>query len=278
MKKTCYFVFAIILPFIAQSQNFANGSFEQNSVRCGFNLTNDSFNVRCAGVHAFGAASQLDLIKDSCGYGLAQDGRYFLGLAVDTAGQHDALSLNLTTPIIAGKSYQLSWYERKVAGYATTSYGFFGSIDSSTNGGFGVAISAPPTDTMWHMRTQTFTALASYKYITVQTSGNTYSWVHLDNLKLSPIQTGIETNTTSALQLRAYPNPASTLLHFELAGTIGKCVNIRLLDIIGRTVFERAKPLDKLEEINLSAIPTGSYTLHILYEGEDVYRHIIVCK
>ena len=62
---------------------------------------------------AFGDNSEIDIIKDTCGYGPAQDGNYFLGIAVDNSNElTDALSLELSSPLIEGKTYVLNFYSR----------------------------------------------------------------------------------------------------------------------------------------------------------------------
>ncbi|MEZ4982248.1 MAG: hypothetical protein R2769_11815 [Saprospiraceae bacterium] len=47
---------------------------------CGINVRNEFINNGFPGFYAFGNQSEIDVLKDSCGYGAAVDGEYFIGL------------------------------------------------------------------------------------------------------------------------------------------------------------------------------------------------------
>jgi len=127
IMKTKIFTLGILFLFhqgMGTAQSFLNGSFENTTGNCDFNISNSTFNGLMNDCYAFGEASQIDIIKNTCGYGSAQSGIYFIGLAVSISLQADALSLSLDEPLTAGNSYALSFYSEKSLSYATNHSGY----------------------------------------------------------------------------------------------------------------------------------------------------------
>ena len=161
----------LTVPFIfgkASAQLIVNGSFENNTAACNPNITNEVFNSKVQGVYAFGAASNLDILRDTCGYGNAYEGRYYVGIAVDLNGRRDALSLSLAAPLSIGGTYKLSYYVRKNAGYAAAAYTLSGSIDSASAGTITIANVPAPTDTNWQLKEYIFLASVGVRYIAIE--------------------------------------------------------------------------------------------------------------
>jgi hypothetical protein len=173
-----------------------NGSFESNSAGGTlFNMSNASFNATVSNATAFGTAEEIDLVTDGA-YGIApQDGNWKLGLHTQSSGLYDAFSLVISEALVAGQTYDLSFYAARNSGY-------IGTIDvglstSATAFGSLIAVGYPTSASGWDHFTTTFVAPNSGAFITVRTL-NADDYAFVDNFSLG--------GTTSV------PDPGSTLL------------------------------------------------------------------
>lgn len=194
-------------------QTLLNGSFESYAGACQYNIPNATFNAGMPSTVGFGIASQLDIIASSCGFGSAQQGNWFVAMAVDISNsQNDAFSMQLNTPLVNGASYTLSWYDRGWSPYATNvqEVGI-----SSSNNSFGTSLftTPPPTIGTWVARSVTFTApSAGLQFVTARVLIGSYGWTHVDNFVVGlPLP-------VDALSLYGTPQPEGDLLHWEADG------------------------------------------------------------
>lgn len=166
----------------ANSQTFLNGNFEKNNASLGvdeINLPNASFNSKMQNTNAFGTYGDMDIVNTATYSGIAQDGLWYVAL---TGGGSDAIAMDLSSPLIAGKTYTISFYDRGSTGFTPqpVQIGV-----SNSNNSFGTAVYTAPLSTIgtWTKRTFTFTPAFSYKYITVQLNGpyNIGEWAQVDN-------------------------------------------------------------------------------------------------
>ena len=188
------YILTLVSAFFIQvsfSQAFINGNFENNSANTidQINLSNDALNAMLPGVTAFGSYGDVDIIKSATyGGSGAQDKMWYIAL---TGGGTDIVALTLTTPLVAGKTYSISFYDRKTNGYAANPIQI-GLSETNTN--FGTIIyTSPdaPTDNVWTQRTFTFTAQHKGQYITVQMPGGGISeWVNVDNFVFNNTKCG----------------------------------------------------------------------------------------
>lgn len=192
MKHFLLSVASVVFVLRLEAQTILNGSFENNTGTCLTNIANATYNTSMQNSLAFGTASQIDILNNSCGFGSAQSGSWFLGLATDITGTtNDALSLTLSAPLTIGNSYTLTYYDTKNASYATNPVEIGISTSASS---FGTQIFLSPIPVLgWTQHTVSFTANVAATYITVRVVGNVYSWTHVDNFLLS-------TNTASTAQ------------------------------------------------------------------------------
>ena len=185
------------------SQTFINGDFENNSANNTdqINLSNVALNAMLPGVTAFGSYGDVDIINSSTYGGTgAQHQSWYVAI---TGGGTDIIALSLSKSLIAGKTYSISFYDRKTNGYAANpiQIGL-----SSTNTDFGSVIyTSPntPTDNVWTKRSFTFTAQQSGQYITVQMpEGDIYTWAQVDNFVFNnttiPLKT-IDSSTVTTI-------------------------------------------------------------------------------
>jgi hypothetical protein len=245
-----------------------NGSFETTLGTCSYNESNFFFNRKMSNCFAFGDNSEIDIIKDTCGYGPAQDGNYFLGIAVDNSNElTDALSLELSSPLIEGKTYVLNFYSRKdpdfdanllEVGYTKDSLSFGTSIGST---------SSLPT-TSWEPVSFTFTPSFNSKFITIRTIAGIYGWNFIDNFTI--LQTsGI--NSTSAKEpfIQIYPSPTSDQIAI-FTDISTEIYSIIVLDIQGKIILKTDKTI-----LDLSKLTSGIYIVELITNKGRIVRRVV---
>lgn len=197
MKKPYFLpllLFFHLLSGALTGQQFLNGSFENAALPCGINLVNDAFNDNISGVIAFGEKSETDILSQPCGYGNAVDGDFFLALYAKE-GITDAIALELSEPLVPGRTYNLEFYEK------------IGEKDGSP---VRLAIGMTPVPTAfgellytvfepsraWTKRTLQFSPplLAKYLTVIVETGGS--AWLHVDNFSLVCPEVQLGNDTT----------------------------------------------------------------------------------
>jgi hypothetical protein len=188
MKKLIFFSL-ILIGFIftysiAGAQTFLNGNFEKTTSTLGvddINLSNDAFNQKMSYSYAFGSYGDMDIISTAIYNGLPQEGNYFVAF---TGGETDAISMELSSPLIPGKSYTISFWDRASSGYAPQPFQIGVSNDKAA---FGTLIYTAdlPIVGEWSQRIFTFKTTESFKYITVKLNGqdNIGDWAQADNFK-----------------------------------------------------------------------------------------------
>lgn len=203
----------IFLAGHASGQTLLNGSFESNTGSCQYNISNATFNAGVSNTVAFGIASQLDIISTACGFGSAQQGSWFVAMAVDISNtQNDAFSMRLNTPLVNGASYTLSWYDRGWSPYVTNVLEV--GISNASNS-FGTSLFTTPLPTIgtWVARSVTFTApSAGLQFVTARVLVGSYGWTHVDNFVVGvPLP-------VDALSLYGTPQAEGDLLQWEAHG------------------------------------------------------------
>lgn len=182
--KNFIFLLSVFTFQNINAQTILNGSFENHSaVADQINLSNDACNQILRDVHSFGSYGDVDIINSSAyGNGGAQHGKWYVGL---TGGGTDIIAMTLSTPLTAGKTYSLSYYDRKTSGYQV--YPLQIGLSSSNNS-FGTIVytsAEPAALNTWIQHTFTFVAPNNGRYITVQMSAGSISdWVNVDNFVL----------------------------------------------------------------------------------------------
>jgi len=169
-----------------------NGDFENRTqpAGCYSNLSNADVTAHLPGITAFGNAEEIDIYADGtdCFFGgVPQSGTSKLAIHIQVLGLVDAFSFSLTTPVVAGTSYDFSCY----AWPNTTFDPNIGSLEiglSNNPAVFGTPVwsGTPATVGMWNHLTQTFIAPINANYLTVRSGAPNQSWLHIDNFALSP--------------------------------------------------------------------------------------------
>ncbi len=180
MKASIVLIFSL-LTTLSFSQAFLNGDFEHTSANSDqINMSNDDCNKKVRDVHSFGSYGDVDIIRSSAyGGSGAQNGTWYLGL---TGGGTDIVALTLTAPLVAGKVYSISYYDRKTSGYVVSPIQIGVSLTNDNVGTIVHTAKELAVLNTWTQRTFTFTAPNNGQYITIQMqSGGIQDWVNVDN-------------------------------------------------------------------------------------------------
>ncbi|MBK7129047.1 MAG: gliding motility-associated C-terminal domain-containing protein [Crocinitomicaceae bacterium] len=184
MIKKLLILFVVILLFFCKngiSQSFLNGDFELNSATNGVDqiaLTNSQFNPMISNVYSFGTSpTGLDLVTTSVWDGGPYTGNWYLGIE---GGGIEQFSLELSSPLISGTTYRISFFDRGRAVHPSAPIEIGVSL---VNNNFGTLIyTAPePEFGVWNLRCFTFTAPSNVTFITVKGGNSPGSWTKLDN-------------------------------------------------------------------------------------------------
>jgi hypothetical protein len=286
MKKVYIIIVLTCLININQgiTQTLLNGSFENNTTGCFLNLPNNSFNSNMYNTYGFGTASQLDMIENGCNYGSAENGSYFLGVAVDNTNTlYDAFSMALNAPLQMGTYYTLTFYNRKYTGYSSNVLEIGYSSDSLTFGTLIDSVPAPIMDTVWVLETMTFTPLSSNcKFITLQVKIGAYGWNHVDNFSIN-VSTGVNSiNNDNSISV--YPNPSSDIANIVVKGNEFTQLNatLHLYDVLGnkincnyRTEFNGNDGLKFV--MDTREIPNGFYFVSV-EDGNKTYNSKVILQ
>jgi hypothetical protein len=87
----------------------------------------------------------------------------------------------------------------------------------------------------------------------------------------SPI---VRINNNSSIVINIYPNPASSIATIELPSTIGKNIAINVFNASGQLIKQLVQQSAPQIQLNVSAIPAGTYAVFIT-DGENNYTQKI---
>lgn len=195
------FCWLIVVPFSGYGQTFLNGSFENNSSWANaINLSNMGFNNMMPNCFSFGTAGQIDILTTNVQMsGLAQHGSWFVALH---GGPIDQLSFQLSSPLVAGECYTITFYDKGSVLHQNIYYSLATvELGLSASGlVLGTPIYTTPTVSTpgsWTARTFTFNAPNNGQYITIHAPGNTINkYVYLDNFTIEPYRVDLGNDTS----------------------------------------------------------------------------------
>ena len=120
-KKVSIFIILVCFHIFTntKAQSFSNGSFEANTAGVDqINLSNAAFNGMMSNTAAFGTFGDMDIIKSATYCGLAQNGTWYTAL---TGSSTDAITMKLLAPLVAGTTYNISFWDKGCWGTHSTS-------------------------------------------------------------------------------------------------------------------------------------------------------------
>lgn len=236
---------------------------------CVFNLGVSSFNAMMPDCYSIGEFSFIDVLNNTCEYGEAQNGNYFLGLGVGAEGTGfvDELSLKLTSPIVPDENYQLTFYSKKDIQYISNLLEVGYSNDSVN---FGISIDTVYMDnTEWTEISISFSPVFNSSYITIRPIIGEYGWNLIDNFKLEKLLNIDDTFTEKNCNFTVYPNPSNQEINILYCENI-VVEQIKIIDLHGNIVLLKN---EKILTMNLSR---GIYFIELrTLKGVEVKKIVI---
>lgn len=100
-----------------------------------------------------------------------------------------------------------------------------------------------------------------------------------ERTEVSVFLSGVD-DLTQVTDLEIFPNPTSETLNIRFVAETSEAMIIRLTDVLGRTIEERAlKNLnvgENMEQLNVTNLPTGVYNLQLNMGDKNAYRKVVV--
>lgn len=292
------FALALPVPAALSAQDFLNGSFEKNGNLCLINASVPVFNANVKNTKAFGSFRRPDIASTNCGQGDAKDGNWFIGLATNVATdvRSEAVTLELSQPLVKGNQYSLSFWTRGRIISSNLELGL--SMNDSTSGHvfYTVASSSIPVNA-WKETVIRFTASENGKYISVRAMNpNENSGVWLDGFKMStvfvpdnvvisePVKKNTEpvrNNVDKKPSLGAteiFPNPSTGV--FKVNADTASLLSLVVYNTLGSTVEEhKATDIEPIpNSIDLSDQQPGLYFVELATAEGKVTKRIIVSR
>lgn len=254
-------------------QTFLNGGFEDNDVNnCAYNLSTSEFNASMQSVYSYGINEEADIHTHDC-YVTPQSGNWCVGMASKYFGGHDAITLELSSALNIGTSYEIKFW----------AYGnptFFELVDSIKIGltsgktSFGKKIYAVlPAENIWEEHTIQFVADSTYALVSVEVEEdfNSSSWIQLDNFSISTIVGTTETDIADKSLI--YPNPTNGNFSIDLEDNY-ESTTITIINSIGEVIQSNIYSNSQLLNLNIEA-PAGVYLLLIKSEGKNTVMKLV---
>jgi len=276
-KIISLFLLVFVLTLTSYGQSLLNGDFEINSAGIDqINLVNSQYDSLMTNSKAFGNFSggganggNMDIITSDFYCDLPQNGNWYVAL---TSGGSDAFSLKLSSPLIVGLNYSLTFYDRSCSPYPAGSPIKIGVSNSNDNFGNLVYIAPVPVyNGVWSQRTFSFIAPISATYITVTCdsidSGS--PWTQVDNFSIE------ETASIQTVQQNSYfeifPNPTSNEINIKPFGNYDQLVSVKVLNQFGQELFKSKF----VEKIDVSDFANGLYILEIRTDNKTHYSNFL---
>lgn len=227
LKKPIYFLL-ILLSNTCFAQSFLNGNFEINSASvCSVNLSNPEFNFFMSNCTAFGLGDEVDIQNISCGYATPYSGNWFLSLATSNIGNPDAISITLSSSLIAGNNYQFSYFEQANTQDVSTLDSIQIGLSTSPNSFGNIIYSSFPIVGNWSLRIVNFTAPNNGNYITIKNNGNNKGWNFIDSFSFcSDFHLNLGNDTTLCQGQTTILNGCSATSYLWSNGSTDSSINV----------------------------------------------------
>ncbi|MBK8485178.1 MAG: T9SS type A sorting domain-containing protein [Saprospiraceae bacterium] len=269
LEKNLIFLFCALVQFRTISQSIINGDFElHNLSKCELNQTDTDFNKKMPNVYAFGKTyiylkyqGEVDIQKKGC-YVSPYSGNWCIGLGSDylTNKTSDAIALELTSALIQGNKYKLSFY---ILGNTTfsDSLGYLLVGESVTNSDFGKVIdSISPIAMTWKEINIEFIAQENSNFITIKNEVGINAWNQVDSFSISEI-TGTSEYEKGKIDFTIFPNPSE----YNITIAFNDPIIFRfakVYNIYGECILNSESC-----KIDLSNVSPGYYLIYVITEA-----------
>lgn len=273
MKKICLLSILILLinKTLFPQNLLLNGSFENNIATGNTLYLSESWDSVVANTYRIDAGIQDLLMSDSCGG--ASDGNWFVHTTTDGIHNYSAFSLEISSNLIVGHTYRLSYDFRTCGGLtcdvvtsvSDTSY-ILGSANYHTNNNMVQTFS-------WGTYIYSFVSTSAGKYLSVSPYNQNNYNIELDNFILEDLTSDISEFETAGIKL--FPNPVTDKIHFTAENnSFNKPCKLIITDVTGKEVKQMS--FDRLPfSIDLGLLESGTYMLTMNF-GREYLRTTIV--
>ncbi len=100
------------------------------------------------------------------------------------------------------------------------------------------------------------------------------SYLYVDNLDFTGLVTSVE-NIEVTDFFKVYPNPSSEILVVDLSGLKSSVINYEIIDIHGKVVWLKNANETLLQNISISQLPPGNYSLKIQTQKSIVTQKFV---
>lgn len=186
--KHLILLFFTLIHLSGYTQNFLNGSFENNTAFNNvINPTNAQFNAFMSNCIAFGPAGNIDIVTNLAG--APQHGNWYVGLHESV---EDLMSLELSSNLALGKVYVLSFYHLRSLSNPSLPFKI-GLSDVANDTGNVIYIHPTNSPTFWKKEEVAFFPPSNDKYVTVWIPSIFNCYTNFDNFNILPFSIGNDT-------------------------------------------------------------------------------------
>ena len=180
-----FLLISIYITPISAANLIPNSSFETNTLMAtAFNMNNADLTAAVDSVTGFGLSNEIDLVM---GLGIdgisAQDGDWRLRLHTkdDDDADMDAFSIALSSNLVIGQMYELSFY---AAGSSAPKDVAIGLSNDANSFGTNIFASSEYVQGRWTQLTTMFTATDAWSFLTVKSGSTKDAIANVDNFVL----------------------------------------------------------------------------------------------
>lgn len=259
-------IFGLIVPNVKAQNLILNPGFENHAleVGCYTNSTAAFVTTSLNDVTAFYGGTQdgIDIgVNSACYAGGANSGATHIVMAgLSAPNMFESISFDLSSPIISGQTYDLSFYAANSNPIGTESLSV--GISTASNS-FGTQAVLVPlnTNVTYTQYSATFTAPISGSYLTIESATLSDFWFGLDDFSLElATEVGIiENDFGNGLLL--YPNPTDGNFSIDLGKNYNN-LTITMSDLNGRIIHSKNYNENQLLNLKIEE-PAGIYLLMI---------------
>ena len=243
------YLLLILIYGYSNAQTIINGDFENHiSTGCDYNNTDLSFNSKFETIKAFGNSynpvgggfvGEVDIQTFGCNIN-PQNGSWCLGLSSGTitSNDADAISLQLTSNLIIGQTYRLSFYLFSNLNDNLNNLKIGLSSNSASFGNL-VYTAVPINNYTWNYHEFDFVATDTSNYLTVSNTPGMSGWNQIDNFSLNNV---LSTSEFELNKLVLFPNP------FSFSTTVKS--NIEMVNARVTVYNTLGQEVKKIENIN----------------------------
>lgn len=235
-----------------------------------------------------------------CGYQNSHSGAGYAGIFTHGAlNAREYLEVQLTTPLIAGHSYQVEMYVNAAdeSGVGCDAIGIYISMDSVSGDGTNLPLMVTPqisnpagdiiSDTVqWTLVSGTYTATGGESYLTignflddVTTQTEEYDpngwgrgYYFVDDVSVTDMETSSIDDQHKHDGIYFYPNPAIDKLYIET--NTADNIHLELFDMNGFLVFN--VNVNNKSSIDVTTLENGIYTLVMNTNSRTIQKKIVI--